>query len=66
MAGVVLVPLGLLWALQGADVVRIDPIGCVADCEPITGGSPAWLTIGVLTLLVGAWLLRRGTRRRGR
>ena len=55
--GVVLTLLGLLWVLQGADLVRIEPVGCVAECEPVTGGSPAWLTIGVITLLAGLFLL---------
>ncbi|RNL82891.1 hypothetical protein EFW17_18190 [Halostreptopolyspora alba] len=50
-------PLGLLWVLQGADVVRIQPVLCVAECQPITGGSLVWLTIGVLTLIGGLVLL---------
>jgi hypothetical protein len=53
VAGVILSLLGLLWILQGADVVRIQPILCVADCQPITGGSPGWLATGVVTLAVG-------------
>lgn len=55
--GVALTLLGLLWVLQGADLVRIEPVGCVAECEPVTGGSPAWLTIGVIALLGGLFLL---------
>ena len=56
-AGVVLTLLGLLWVLQGADLVRIEPVGCVAECEPVTGGSAGWLTIGVLAVLAGLILL---------
>lgn len=53
IAGVALTLLGLLWILQGADLVRIEPILCVADCEPVTGGSPSWLVAGVATALIG-------------
>lgn len=64
--GTILILLGLFWTLQGADVVRIRPILCVAGCEPVTGGSPAWLAIGVVTLIVGlavAGLVRRRRQR---
>lgn len=65
--GTLLILLGLLWILQGADLVRIDPILCVADCRPITGGSPGWLAIGVAAALAGVLLVgvRRGPRRGG-
>lgn len=66
MLGIVLASLGLLWVLQGADIIRIEPIGCVTNCEPITGGSPLWFAIGVLSLLAGLLLLGLGARRRGR
>lgn len=56
VGGLGLVSLGLLWILQGADVVRIRPVLCVADCEPITGGSSAWLTIGAVTCLSGLFV----------
>ena len=55
--GTVLILLGLLWTLQGADVVRIRPILCVADCQPMTGGSSTWLAIGVVTLVLGIILV---------
>lgn len=35
--GALLVALGALWSLQGADLVRIRPILCFADCEPLVG-----------------------------
>lgn len=54
---VVMTLLGLLWVLQGADIVRIEPIGCVVECQPITGGSAKWLAIGALTMLGGLVLL---------
>lgn len=53
VAGIGLVLLGLLWVLQGSDLVRIRPILCVADCQPVTGGSLAWLVIGLVTLVMG-------------
>lgn len=53
IGGTVLILLGLLWILQGADVVRIRPLLCVADCQPLTGGSVGWLAVGVVTAMVG-------------
>ncbi|MFC3480882.1 hypothetical protein ACFOLD_09695 [Kocuria carniphila] len=64
VVGTALTLLGLLWALQGADLVRIEPIGCVANCEPITEGSIGWLVTGVLAALVGLWLVYVAIRRR--
>ena len=64
LVGILLIPLGVLWILQGADVVRIRPLLCVADCQPITGGSPVWLVIGVVTFMVGlAVVVMRWQRR---
>ncbi|WP_030158740.1 hypothetical protein [Glycomyces sp. NRRL B-16210] len=57
IAGVVLTALGLLWALQGADLLRIEPVLCAAECEPITGGSTGWLVAGVVTVLIGLTLV---------
>lgn len=64
--GIILAPLGLLWFLQGADVVRIEPIACVGNCDPIMGGSLVWAIVGAVTLLVGVALLVLGLRRRHR
>ncbi|KHL17777.1 hypothetical protein CLV56_0394 [Mumia flava] len=68
VAGVTLVLLGSLWVLQGADLVRIRPILCVADCEPLTGGSPTWFVIGIVSVVAGIVLLVRPSisRRRAR
>ena len=66
-AGGILSLLGVLWILQGADVVRMRPILCVADCEPVTDGSVGWLITGIVSLGVGGllmgvpWLRRRST-----
>ncbi|WP_198587057.1 hypothetical protein [Glycomyces xiaoerkulensis] len=65
-AGIVLTLLGLLWILQGADLVRIEPILCVADCEPVTGGSPGWLITGIVTALIGLTLAVAPWKRRRR
>lgn len=62
--GMVLILLGLLWILQGADVVRIRPILCVAECHPITGGSLGWFATGIVTLLVGLTVAGALWRRR--
>lgn len=64
VVGTVLSLLGVLWILQGADVVRIRPILCVADCRPLTGGSPTWLAIGAVTLVVGLTVAGALRRRR--
>lgn len=65
VVGTALILLGLLWIIQGADVVRLRPILCVADCQPIAGGSPVWFAIGVVTLIVGLGVVG-ALRRRGR
>lgn len=55
--GLVLTLLGLFWALQGAEVIRIEPIACAGECQPVTDGSLGWVVIGVLTMLGGLALL---------
>ena len=64
LLGVVSTPLGLLWFLQGADLVRIRPILCVADCQPLQGGSIGWMTAGALFLVLGVAAVSVGLRRR--
>lgn len=59
LLGTILSLLGLLWILQGVDVVRIQPVLCAADCQPITGGSIGWLTAGVVTVVLGLIVLLR-------
>jgi hypothetical protein len=53
IGGTVLILLGLLWILQGADLIRIRPILCFANCQPITGGSLTWLAVGMVTFIIG-------------
>ena len=55
--GAVALLLGGLWLVQGAGLVTIEPIACVADCETLTGPSPQWAITGALTLAAGAALL---------
>ena len=57
IVGLILTALGLLWSVQGADLIQIKPIFCVANCEPITGGSMMWLSIGIITTVIGLALL---------
>lgn len=59
-----LVLLGLLWALQGTNLIRIRPLLCFADCQPLTGGSTTWLCIGVVTMAVGIGMLWSARRPR--
>lgn len=53
--------LGVLWALQGAGIVHVKPILCVADCAELQGASSQWLLIGIGAIAVGTalWYLAR-------
>lgn len=62
--GTVLALLGGLWFLQGAGIVHLEPILCVANCEPVTGPQPLWALIGFATLGAGIVLLANGARPR--
>ncbi len=53
LIGFVSALLGLLWLLQGSDIVHLQPILCFANCEPITGKSPLWQVIGAITFATG-------------
>lgn len=64
--GLLLVALGALWALQGADLVHVKPVACVADCAELQGPSPTWLIVGLLTLGAGAGLIALARRRERR
>ena len=60
LAGV-FIALGALWALQGAGMVHVKPILCVADCTELQGASGQWLVTGIGTIAVGMalWFLAR-------
>ena len=62
VAGVAVMLLGALWLLQGADLVHIRPILCVTNCNPVTGGSIAWLVAGIVAFFIGLLLAAVGTR----
>jgi hypothetical protein len=57
IVGTLLTALGMLWSAQGVDLLQIKPILCVANCEPITGGSTLWVFIGIVTTVIGLALL---------
>jgi hypothetical protein len=60
--GLVLMLLGLLWLLQGSDIIHLRPIFCVANCEPITGHSPLWQIIGAIAFVVGILIIGANVR----
>ena len=55
IVGVLAMALGLLWLLQGLDLIHLRPILCVANCEPMEGGSATWAIVGLVTATAGAW-----------
>jgi drug/metabolite transporter superfamily protein YnfA len=54
VAGVVLVLIGLLWTLQGIDVIEGSSMS----------GTTTWSIIGPIVLLVGAFIMSVGIRGR--
>jgi hypothetical protein len=61
--GVGIALLGVLWFLQGADLVHMQPILCLADCEPLVGGSVGWMVAGGVGIVAGTLLIRSSVRR---
>ena len=57
IVGAIMALLGLLWFLQGADILHIRPILCFADCEYIAGGSWVWEIAGVFAFAIGGAIL---------
>lgn len=53
LLGIVSILLGVLWSLQGAELIHLEPIACVANCEPLTGPSTTWLLTGLATVVMG-------------
>ena len=64
LVGVPVALLGALWLVQGLGVVRIEPIACVAECEPLQGPSPTWVAAGLLMVALGALAIYFALRRR--
>lgn len=54
VVGLGVIAIGILWFLQGSDLVRIDPVACVGDCEPIVGHRPGWQAAGGVAVVAGA------------
>lgn len=55
--GITLVAIGLLWSLQGADLIQMKPVLCMANCKPLVGGSVTWFFVGVVAIVVGLVML---------
>lgn len=53
LLGIVSILLGVLWSLQGAELIHLEPIACVANCEPLTGPSTTWLLTGLASVVIG-------------
>lgn len=56
-----LIALGALWSVQGAGIVHLKPILCVADCTELQGESGQWLAMGIGAIALGGglWYLAR-------
>jgi uncharacterized membrane protein HdeD (DUF308 family) len=63
LVGVIFIFLGLLWFLQGSDIIRLRPILCVANCEPLTGRSLLWQVVGAVVFIGGIVSMARGIQR---
>lgn len=61
--GIISSLLGLLWFLQGSDLVHIKPILCFADCQPIIGKSFQWQIVGAITFIVGVSIIFASIKR---
>ena len=48
--------LGTLWFLQGADLIHLNPIACIANCTPVEGMSIAWLLVGLTTVALSLFV----------
>lgn len=65
LVGAFIAFLGLLWFLQGAALIQMRPILCVANCEPIVGRSPFWAATGVIAFIIGIGIACLSARRGG-
>ena len=59
--------LGALWSLQGAGVLHVKPVLCVADCAELQGASVQWLATGIGAIALGLvlWFLARRRAQKG-
>lgn len=49
--------LGMLWLLQGAGLIHLKPVACVANCQPLTSPSVTWQLIGGVTATVSVAMI---------
>ncbi len=61
--GLGVIAVGLLWFLQGSDLVHIDPIACTGKCEPVRGHQPGWQVAGTAAVAIGLVALTTGWRK---
>jgi len=64
LVGAFIAALGLLWFLQGMAIIELRPILCVANCEPLVGGSPSWAVAGAIAFIIGVVVVFFSARRR--
>jgi hypothetical protein len=62
LISIILTILGLLWFLQGSDILHLRPILCFANCEPIIGKSLPWQIIGTITFIIGILIAGKSIR----
>ena len=58
VVSVVVVLLGGLWLMQGLGLITVQPVRCVADCEPMVGPSATWALAGIVAVAAGLAGLR--------
>lgn len=63
LVGAFIAFLGLLWVLQGVAILQMRPILCVANCEPVEGGSLVWAAVGTIAFIVGIGITFISVRR---
>jgi hypothetical protein len=63
LVGIIVALLGLLWFLQGMNIIHLRPILCFADCEPIIGKSMQWQITGAVTFVVGILIIGKNIAR---
>lgn len=57
------IAVGLLWFLQGSDLLHIDPIACAGNCEPVEGHQSAWQVAGGVVVAIGLVATATGLRK---
>ncbi|MFA5080354.1 MAG: hypothetical protein WC472_01885 [Candidatus Paceibacterota bacterium] len=63
IVGIIAALLGLLWFLQGADLVHIKPLLCFANCQPVTGKSLTWQITGAIMFIVGIFIIYKNIKK---